>query len=292
VNDQADRHAAMAAAHIRQVWPMRPWAGVILGTGMHELSAAIEPAAKLPYGSIPQFPHATALSHHGQLICGHLARVPVVVMDGRCHRYEGYRPAEITLPVFTMRALGAELLIATNASGGLNPRFASGDVMAIEDHLDLMFGGAAVQVGPVRQGTPSRMPLGKLYDSTLVDHALSAARRANFAAHRGVYAAMSGPNYETRAEYRMLRRMGVDAVGMSTVPEVLAARECGMRVLALSIITNIARPDCLIKVDASEVVAAAARAERHVRQVILDVLASMGDPQSSNSLAERTTGDA
>lgn len=259
---------------------------MILGTGMHELIESVAVEVAVPYAELPHFPRATALSHRGQLVGGRLAGVPVLVMDGRCHRYEGYSFDEITLPIFLMRALGAGLLIASNASGGLNPKFASGDVMVMDGHIDLMFGrrnGWADDGKNVKDGIHHShdshhshqivSQTAACYDTALIDQALSVARRENFPAHRGVYIAVTGPNYETRAEYRFLRRIGGDAVGMSTVPEAIAARQCGMKVLALSTITNVARPDHPIVTHAEDVVAAAARAAGHVQRIVQAIVA-------------------
>lgn len=279
LNDQTSsplpRQALEAAAEICRCWDERPAAGLILGTGLHSLTEHIDTDLSLDYEDIPHFPCSTALSHRGQLVCGRLADVPVLVMDGRCHLYEGYSLAEITRPVCAMFALGIDLLIVSNASGGLNPKYASGDVMVIRDHIDLMFAGPMCSSpcsSPLDRPTSART----FYDEVLIQRALVVARHNNFAAHAGVYAAMSGPNYETRAEYRYLRRIGADAVGMSTVPEAVAARQCGMNVLALSTITNVAQPDIAEQVDPEEVIDAAERAEPNVRKIAMDAVATAG----------------
>ena len=281
-----------AAAAIRSRWGGRPDAALVLGTGLHQLSTLIQAEAVIPYADLPHFPRSTAHGHSGRLVCGRFSGRSVIVMDGRCHGYEGYSLAELTLPILVMRALGTELLILSNASGGLNPKFASGDVVVVSDHISLLLGISAIVSGvvaashapplggePLRQGV---LPLAGLtgrpgcrpaYDAILIEQALDIARRENFAAHQGVYVAVSGPNYETRAEYRFLRRIGGDVVGMSTVPEAVAAAGCGLRTLALSIVTNVARPDSPEVVNAADVIRAAERAEPNVRKIMAQVVA-------------------
>jgi purine-nucleoside phosphorylase len=194
-----------------------------------------------------------------------------MLLDGRCHLYEGYSVNQVTLPVRVLHACGARLLIASNASGGLNPEFVAGDIMVIDDHINLM-------TRPVLPAT-CRTVLGRAvrtspspYDAQLQEQVLQIARRNSFVAHRGVYVAMTGPNYETRAEYRFLRRIGGDVVGMSTVPEVVVAHALGMRVLGLSIVTNVASPDAPQVVDAADVVDSAAQAEPYVRQIVAGIV--------------------
>ncbi len=285
-------HVQAAAAAIRNRWDGRPEAALVLGTGLHQLSGLIQAEAVIPYPEIPHFPRSTAVGHSGRLVCGRFGGRSVIAMDGRCHGYEGYSLDELTLPVLAMRALGVQLLILSNASGGLNPKFASGDVVVVSDHIGLLLGISAIVSGgggDVRTRPPSveRDPQGSLpaealtvrpacrpvYDTVLIEQALDIARRENFAAHHGVYVAMTGPNYETRAEYRLLRRMGGDVVGMSTVPEAVAASGCGLRTLALSIVTNVARPDSPEVVCAADVIRAAERAEPHVRKIMAQVIA-------------------
>ena len=200
-------------------------------------------------------------------------------MQGRCHLYEGYSWEQVTLPVRIMKALGVRSVIITNASGGLNPGFQSGDVMVMEDHIDLMFCSPAGWPGDPgkNQTVMTRGSRGERsrYDSQARAAALAAARRIGARAHSGTYVALTGPTYETRAEYRMLRKLGGDAVGMSTVPEAIMATHLEMRILALSIITNVAAPDVLGTVSGEEVVAAAESAGSHVQQVIAEVLPQM-----------------
>lgn len=260
-----------AANVVRSRWPRTARAGLILGTGLDNLASHIVPDVVIPYDEIPNFPRSTALGHRGQLVCGSLIGVPVIAMQGRCHFYEGYSLHQVTLGVQLMAERGAKLLIASNAAGGLNSKFKTGDIMAIEDHLDLMFRSQAEPSLSHEIERPARKASSP-YDTGLVARALEIAREENFAAHRGVYVAVTGPNYETRAEYRFLRNIGGDVVGMSTVPEALVAARCGMRVLALSIVTNVATPDAPHKVEATEVVNTAEHAEPNLRKIVLGVL--------------------
>ena len=265
---------ASAAELIRQRFHHIPRVGIILGTGLGNFSEGITVETAIPYDQIPHFPKSTALSHKGQLVCGHVGDVPVATMEGRFHLYEGYPLQQITLPVRVMKALKVELLIVSNASGGMNPRFASGDIMVIEDHINLM--GDNPLIGIKDDQLRPRFPnLSRPYDPTLIELALQLARKNNFVAHRGVYVGLTGPNYETRAEYRFLRKIGADAVGMSTVPEVIVAAHVGLRVLALSAVTNLCNPDSLVPASAEGVVAAARSAEPKMRSIVLGVLEMM-----------------
>ena len=257
---------------VRQHWAGRPRAGIILGTGLGTLAGLIVTEARLDYESIPHFPRSTAISHAGQLVCGKLSGVPLVAMEGRFHAYEGYTYRQITFPVRVMKALGAGLLIVSNACGGMNPHYALGDIVVIDDHINLMHGNPLV--GPNDDRLGPRFPdMCAPYDRQLIDRALEIARREDFAAHKGVYVAVTGPNLETRAEYRFLRTIGADVVGMSTVPEVLVAVHAGMRVLGLSIVTDLCLPDALKPANIDEILATAAAAESKLRKIVLGILA-------------------
>jgi purine-nucleoside phosphorylase len=268
-----DRMLQDALSLVRERWTCRPKVAIILGTGLGDLAEEIQAEEIIPYREIPHFPHSTALAHKGNLICGTLDGVPVIVMQGRCHLYEGYAVEQATLGVRVMHALGAETLIVSNAAGGVNPHFAVGDVMLIEDHIQLMF---LKGLASFLQGQTDRMPRlrARLYDAELIEQSLATAREHGFPVQRGVYVAVSGPCYETRAEYRMFRKMG-DVVGMSTVPEVLVAAECGMRVLGISTVTNVARPDCPApeEIDAEHVVVVAKHVQPKVRAIVRGLLA-------------------
>ncbi|MCA9073472.1 MAG: purine-nucleoside phosphorylase [Planctomycetaceae bacterium] len=264
------RRIDAAVATIRERWSPVPRMGIILGTGLGNFTEEIAADAVIPYDEIPFFPKSTAIGHAGQLVCGTLRGLPVVTMEGRFHVYEGYPAWQITLPVRVMHALGATVMVVSNAAGAVNPEYRTGDVMAIEDHINLM--GVNPLTGPTNDTLGNRFPdMSRPYDSDFIEQAQSIAREQGFGCHRGVYVALSGPNYETRAEYRFLRKIGGDVIGMSTVPEVIVAHQLGVRVLALSTVTNVCLPDALGETDGEEVVAAASSAERKLRAIVLGV---------------------
>ena len=271
---------ADAVAEIRRHWDRSPRVGIILGTGLNGFAEHVDKQAVLSYEQIPHFPRSTAIGHTGQLVCGSLAGLSVVTMEGRFHAYEGYSPAQITLPVRVMKSLGIDLLIVSNAGGAINPRYAVGDVVLIEDHINLMGDNPLIGVNDDSLG-PRFPDLSQPYDPALIEAALEIARRENFVAHRGVYAAVKGPNYETRAEYRFLRMIGADVVGMSIVPEVIVAAHAGLQVVAISTVTNVCLPDALDPVDGQQIVAAAANAEPKVRKIVLGLLADEAADNSS-----------
>lgn len=253
-------------AAIRKFVHHKPRVAIILGSGLGDITQDIDARASLPYTELPHMPRSTALGHKGRLVCGELGDVPVILMDGRFHLYEGYTVNEISRPIAVLRELGAEMLIITNASGGINPAYRSGQIMVVEDHLNLMTPGvrcASWSEKPLRCG-----PICNFYDHALIEQTLEVAREQNFVCHRGVYVGVPGPNYETRAEYRAFRRLGGDVVGMSTVPEVIAARHVGLRVLALSMITNVACPDRPEKTTPEEVNRLAALAAPNLRKIL------------------------
>ena len=261
-----------ATEAIRRRWHGQPAVGIILGTGLGSLAAQIRTEATFDYESIPHFPRSTTVGHAGQLVCGVLEGVTVVAMEGRFHAYEGYSYHQITFPVRVMEALGAELLIVSNACGGLNPHHQLGDIVVIDDHINLMPGNPLIGVNDDALG-PRFPDMSAPYDRVLIERALEIARRENFAAHKGVYVAVTGPNLETRAEYRFLRAIGADVVGMSTVPEVLVAVHAGMRVLGLSIVTDMCMPDALEPANIDRILATAAGAEPKLRKIVLGMLA-------------------
>lgn len=262
---------AEAADAIRAVWPRRGRVGIILGTGLGGLVDEVTADASIEYSKIPHFPRSTAVGHAGRLVCGLLENVPVVAMEGRFHAYEGYTHQKITFPVRVMKALGCELMIVSNACGAMNPHYAAGDIMVIEDHINLMGGNPLIGIND--DGLGPRFPdMCAPYDPVLIQQALSIARREDFVAHRGVYVAVTGPNLETRAEYRFLRLIGADVVGMSTVPEVLVAVHGGMRVMGLSIVTDMCLPDCLKPANIHEIIATANAAEPKMRKIVRGVL--------------------
>jgi len=263
---------AQATEVIHAHWGQRPLVGIVLGTGLGSIAGQIQTETTLDYASIPHFPRSTTVSHAGQLVCGTLQGLPVVAMEGRFHAYEGYSQRQITFPIRVMQALGAEILIVSNACGGMNPNYALGDIVVIDDHINLMNDNPLIGVNDDSLG-PRFPDMSRPYDPVLIRRALEIARRENFAAHKGVYVGVTGPNLETRAEYRFLRAIGADMVGMSTVPEVIVAVHGGMRVLGLSIITDLCFPDALKPANIEEIIATAAEAEPKLRKIVLGVLA-------------------
>ena len=261
-----------AVAEIKKHWDKTPHAGVILGTGLGSLVKEIDVEATIDYSDIPHFPTSTAVSHAGRLVCGTLSGLPIVAMEGRMHMYEGYPLKMITLPVRVMKALGAELLVVSNACGGMNPNYRCGDIMVIEDHINLMGDYPLIGINDDRLG-PRFPDMCEPYQQKLVDRALSVARKEDIVAHKGVFVAVAGPNLETRAEYRFLRTIGADVVGMSTVPEVVVAVHCGLRVVGFSIITDMCLPDALKPANVEEIIAVANSAEPHLTTLVKGVLA-------------------
>lgn len=264
--------AQAAAEAIRQQWDHTPRAGIILGTGLGGFADRIEGAVAIDYEEIPNFPRSTAVSHRGRLVCGILEGVPVMAMEGRFHQYEGYPLKQITLPVRVMKAMGAELMIVTHAVGGLNPYYVPGDVMIIDDQINLMGDNPLVGVNDDRLG-PRFPDMSAPYTPELIALGQEIARREDFPVQRGVMVAVTGPNLETRAEYRFLRQIGADVVGMSTVPEVIVAVHCGMRVFGLSVVTDMCLPDSLKPANVEEIIAVANSAEPKLRALVLGVLA-------------------
>lgn len=260
-----------AAAAIRAQFGGTPKAGIILGTGLGGLAEEIDAVAKIDYENLPHFPRSTAISHAGRLVCGELEGTTVVAMEGRFHAYEGYTQQQITFPVRVMKALGAEVLIVSNACGGMNPMYRCGDLVVIDDHINLLNGNPLIGVNDDRLG-PRFPDMSEPYDGELVDAALEIALAEGIRAHRGVYVAVTGPNLETRAEYRFLRTIGADVVGMSTVPEVITAVHAGMRSLGLSIVTDLCLPDALEPADVSKIIAVANDAEPRLRSVVRGIL--------------------
>ena len=261
-----------AAAAIRRQWSQSPHAGIILGTGLGSLAEQIEVEATIDYEEIPHFVNSTAISHRGRFVCGRLEGLPVVAMEGRFHQYEGYPLKRITLPVRVMKALGADLLLVSQAVGGMNPHYRAGDVMIIEDHVNLMGDNPLVGINDDRLG-PRFPDMSQPYDRDLIDVGLEVARREDFVAHRGVMVAVTGPNLETRAEYRFLRQIGADVVGMSTVPEVIVAVHAGLRSFGVSVVTDMCLPDALQPAVVEKIIAVANEAEPKLRALVCGVLA-------------------
>ncbi len=260
-----------AVAKIHSVWDKKPHAGVILGTGLGNFAEKITVEATLDYGDIPHFPVSTATSHRGRFVFGTLRGLPVMVMEGRFHAYEGYPISQITLPVRVMKALGAELLVVSQAVGGMNPYYKPGDVMLIDDHINLLGDNPLVGVNDDRLG-PRFPDMSQPYDFELLAEGQAIARRGDFVVHRGVSVAVLGPCLETRAEYRFLRNIGADVVGMSTVPEVITAVHCGLRVFGMAVVTDMCLPDALEPAVVEEIIRIANSAEPKLRALVEGIL--------------------
>ena len=263
---------AEAVEAIRARTAAQPAVGIILGTGLGALAGHIQVETAIPYDQIPHFPLSTVESHTGRLLFGTLGGKQVMAMQGRFHRYEGYTLGQVTFPVRVMRALGAGTLIASNACGGMNPLWQPGDLMLIADHINLL--GENPLTGPNDDELGPRFPdMSQPYDPELQRVAREVALELRIPLRGGVYVAVAGPNLETRAEYRMLRAMGADVVGMSTVPEVIVARHGGMRVMGVSIITDACLPDALEEADIATIIATASRAEPNLTRLVEGVVA-------------------
>ncbi len=261
-----------AAAQVIQArFADRPTEAIILGTGLGDLAAQLDVAATIDYADIPGFPLSTVESHAGRLLCGRLGGRTVIAMQGRFHRYEGYSLHEVTFPVRVLRALGADTLVVSNACGGMHPLWQRGDLMLIADHINML--GDNPLIGPNDPSLGPRFPdMSVAYDAELRVLARQVAAEQGLVLREGVYVAVVGPNLETRAEYRMLRGLGADVVGMSTVPEVIVARHGGMRVLGLSIITDMCLPDSLQVATLDEIVATANAAQPKLTALVRGVL--------------------
>ncbi len=257
----------VAVAAVREKTAHQPRVGIVLGTGLGGLVDQVRTEAVVPYEQIPGFPAPTVESHSGRLIFGSLGETPVVVMQGRFHKYEGYSLQQVTFPVRVLKRLGAETLVVTNVSGGMNPLWRAGELVLIDDHINLL--GDNPLVGPNDDSFGPRFPdMSEPYDRELQRVTMAAAMELGIQLNRGVYVAWTGPALETRAEYRMLRAMGADIVGMSTVPEVIVARHMGMPVLGVSIITDECFPDALEVAVFSEIIANAMKAEPDLTRLI------------------------
>ncbi len=260
-----------ASELIRQRCDLEPEVGIILGTGLGGLVSEIEVRCEIPYPDIPHFVSSTVETHSGRLLLGRLSGRNVAAMQGRFHYYEGYSMQEITFPVRVMKALGANTLVVSNACGGMNPMWNKGDLMVIEDHINLL--GDNPLIGPNHESLGPRFPdMSEPYARELITLAEEIALAEGIVLRKGVYAAVAGPNLETRAEYRFLRAVGADVVGMSTVPEVIVAVHSGMRILGVSIITDLCLPDALEPADINEIIKVAGQAEPKLTRLISRVL--------------------
>jgi purine-nucleoside phosphorylase len=259
---------------VRAHTAFEPRVGIVLGTGLGALADMIDVESTVPYADIPGFPEPTVETHSGRLVLGTLGGTPVAAMQGRFHRYEGYTLQEVTFPIRVLKALGAGTLVVSNVSGGMNPLWDVGELVLIDDHINLL--GDSPLIGPNVDELGPRFPdMSEPYDLALQGLARSAALELGIRLNRGVYVAVPGPQLETRAEYRMLRMLGADVVGMSTVPEVIVARHMDMRVLGLSIITDRCLPDALEPVDVARIIQAATAAEPHLTRLIERVVSEI-----------------
>jgi purine-nucleoside phosphorylase len=261
---------------------LQPKVAIVLGSGLGELASHVEHSQAIEYSKIDGFPTTHAAGHAGKLITGYLAGLPVVLLQGRAHRYEGFTDSDLAFPIHCLHAIGASTLITTNAAGGLNPRYRPGELMVIDQHIDFLWNtpharteghGHDQPLQALQCDVPMRGP--SPYDFELLNKAKRSARIENIELHQGTYLATLGPTYETRSEYRMFRTFGADAVGMSTVPEVVAARQLDMRVLAFSVITNVASTDAPQTTTHEEVISfgnqAGPRLLRIVQRVLTDL---------------------
>ncbi|HJR42796.1 MAG TPA: purine-nucleoside phosphorylase [Gemmatimonadaceae bacterium] len=260
-----------AAAVVRQRFAARPDVAIILGTGLGALAREIDVRATIEYGDIPGFPLSTVESHAGRLLCGTLGGKTVIAMQGRFHRYEGYSLQQVTFPVRVLRSLGADTLIVSNACGGMHPLWSPGDLMLLADQINLL--GDNPLIGPNDDSLGPRFPdMSEPFDAALRALARAVAVEQRIVLREGVYVAVTGPNLETRAEYRLLRALGADVVGMSTVPEVIVAVHGGMRVLGISIITDQCLPDALVPATVEHIIAVANEAEPRLTALVRGVL--------------------
>jgi purine-nucleoside phosphorylase len=262
---------AGAAEVIRRRTSVRPDVAIVLGTGLGALAREIEVEAEIPYAEIPGFPLSTVESHTGRLLAGRLAGRAVVAMQGRFHRYEGYDLQQVTFAVRVLHALGAATLVVSNACGGMHPLWEPGDLVLLSDHINLLGDNPLVGANDERLG-PRFPDMSAPYDPALRTLARAAALELGIVLREGVYVAVPGPNLETRAEYRMLRAIGADVVGMSTVPEVIVAVHEGMRVLGISIVTDQCLPDALEPADIGRIIETANRAEPQLTRLVTTVV--------------------
>jgi len=265
------RRVGAAVRYVRSQTALRPDYAIILGTGIGGLAGEVKRATRIPFDKIPNFPVSTVLGHSGELVLGTLAGKRVVAMNGRVHYYEGYSMQEVTFPTRVMKFLGAHTLIVSNAVGGMNPFYRRGDIVIIADHINLM--GDNPLMGPNDDTIGTRFPdMSEPYTRKLVDLAERVAIDLKIKIHKGVFVGVAGPNLETGAEYRFLRGIGADTVGMSTVPEVIVARHMQMNVLGLSVVTDMCLPDALEPGDHRVILKAAQSAEPKLTRIVKEVL--------------------
>jgi purine-nucleoside phosphorylase len=263
-----------AATAIQRRCSLRPEIGIILGTGLGSLADKVAVQARIPYTELPHFPTSTVDTHAGELVLGTLGGVPVVALSGRFHYYEGYTLQQVTFPIRVAKALGIHTLVVSNAAGGLNPHFRAGDLMLIADHINFMGDNPLIGPNDERQG-PRFPDMCEPYTAALLELAETRALELGIKTQRGVYLACTGPCLETRAEYRFMRQIGADAVGMSTVPEVIVAVHAGLRVLGMSVITDECFPDALEPVNIDKIIATANAAEPRMTRLLEAIVPEM-----------------
>ncbi|MCA9094939.1 MAG: purine-nucleoside phosphorylase [Planctomycetaceae bacterium] len=260
-----------AAAVIKSRWDKVPRVGMILGTGLGGLASQIQQPTIIPYNGIPHFPESTVQSHAGQLVCGELAGIPIVAMEGRFHFYEGYSLEEVTFPVRVMKELGVEILLVTCAAGGMNHQYGLADIVVLEDHINLIGDNPLRGRNDERLG--DRFPdMSHPYTPELIQLAQSSALELGIPCQRGILVAVAGPCLETRAEYRMLRAFGADVVSMSTVPEVIVANHAGLKVIGFATVTDLCLPDALEPVEIEKILAVAAKGGERLARLIPRIL--------------------
>jgi purine-nucleoside phosphorylase len=265
-------HIQEALQYLRERTPFQPRFGIILGTGLGNLTDDIETEAEIPYAEIPHFPVSTVESHKGKLVFGRLAGVPVVCMAGRFHYYEGYTMQQITFPVRVMKMLGIERLVISNASGGLNPDYRAGDLIFVRDHINLQADNPLIGYNDERLG-PRFPDMLRAYDWALNRRAMEIADELGIRAHEGVYLALQGPNLETPAEYTFMHRIGADVVGMSTVPEVLVAKHMSLPVFVVSVVSNQGYPpESIQETTVEAVIAMVSSVEPKLRAIVRQLL--------------------
>lgn len=263
-----------AVRAIRKIDDTKPAIAIVLGTGLGALADKIKTSARIPYGNIPHFPTSTVQGHAGELLIGTLGGKKVIALSGRFHFYEGYSLQQVTFPIRVAKALGVKTLIVSNACGGLNPQFGAGDIMLITDHINFI--GDNPLIGPNDDSLGPRFPdMCEPYTEKLWQLAETIALSRGMKVQRGVYLACAGPNLETRAEYRMMRALGADAVGMSTVPEVIVAVHAGLKVLGFSVVTDLCLPDHLEPVNIDKIIAVANGAEPALSALVTECIKQM-----------------
>jgi purine-nucleoside phosphorylase len=265
------RQITEARNFVRTRTKVKPDVAIILGTGLGKLAGEIKRPVRIPYDRIPNFPVSTVLGHSGELVIGTLSGKKVVAMSGRVHYYEGYSMQDVCFPLRVMKFLGARTLVVSNAVGGMNPFYERGDIVIIADHINLM--GDNPLIGPNDDSIGTRFPdMSESYTRKLIDLTEKTAIDLRIKVHKGVFVGVAGPNLETGAEYRFMRAIGADTVGMSTVPEVIVAVHMGMKVLGLSVVTDMCLPDALEPASHIRIMKAAERAEPRLTKLVKEVL--------------------